>query len=151
MRFQYEDVTLIWQELQPLLHRQWQEVACVAVMGDLHVNADAYRRLQGAGALHVTTARCATSGGLVGYAAYVLSRNLHYSQHLVAEADVFYLVPERRRGLAGLQLLREAEGQLRARGVGVICQKVKAAHDCGVLFRRMGYTLMEHVYVKGVQ
>lgn len=49
------------------------------------------------------------SGILAGYAAYFLTPNLHYRSRLVAEADVFYLAPEYRRGLAGLRLLQAAE------------------------------------------
>lgn len=74
--------------------------------------------------------------------------NLHYRTRLVAEADVFFLLPEYRRGLAGLRLMQAADRALVARGVDVIVSKVKAAHDCGRLFERMGYRLTEKNYMR---
>lgn len=89
-------------------------------------------------------------GILAGYAAYVLTPNLHYRSRLVAEADVFYLAPEYRRGLAGLRLLQAAERECIRAGAHIIQNKVKIAHDCGRLFERMGYRAAEKLYVKAV-
>lgn len=89
-------------------------------------------------------------GILAGYAAYFLTPNLHYRSRLVAEADVFYLAPEYRRGLAGLRLLQAAERECIRAGAHIIQNKVKIAHDCGRLFERMGYRAAEKLYVKAV-
>lgn len=89
-------------------------------------------------------------GILAGYAAYFLTPNLHYRSRLVAEADVFYLAPEYRRGLAGLRLLQAAERECIRAGARIIQNKVKIAHDCGRLFERMGYRAAEKLYVKAV-
>lgn len=87
-------------------------------------------------------------GELIGYAAYILAPNLHYRSRAVAEADVFYLAPEYRKGLAGLRLLQAAERECVKAGARVIQNKVKVAHDCGRIFERLGYTLAEKLYVK---
>lgn len=146
--FQTERFADVWEEIQPLLLRHWDEVAVKEAFGSLEVDETRYRLMDDAGFLHITTAR--DSGRLVGYAAYFIYGNLHYKSRVIADADVFFLMPERRNGLLGLRLLRAAEAAVKARGAQVIVQKVKVAHDCGALFRRMGYQLTEHLYMKVV-
>ncbi|EFL84940.1 hypothetical protein HMPREF0326_02269 [Desulfovibrio sp. 3_1_syn3] len=146
--FQTERFADIWGEVQPLLARHWDEVAAKDITGSLDVDEALYLSMDKADLLHITTAR--DEGVLVGYAAYLIYRNHHYRRKLIADADVFFLLPECRKGLLGLHLLRAAESVMRERGVNVIVQKVKASHDCGALFRRMGYRLTEYLYMKAV-
>lgn len=148
MEFQTESFNNVWGEIQPLLVRHWDEVACKEICGDLNVNDELYRRIEEVGALHITTAR--DKGKLVGYAAYFIMPNMHYSHLLTADPDVFFLAPEHRKGLAGLRLLQAAERALIELGVTTIVQKVKTEHDCGALFKRMGYRHMENVWIKAV-
>ena len=136
----------LFGEMVPLLERHWDEVALKDAFGPVDVNEDAYRQIEEAGCLHVTTAR--ESGRLVGYAVYFIVPNLHYRTRLVAEADVFFLLPEYRQGLAGLRLMQAADRALVERGVDIIISKVKTAHDCGRLFERMGYRLAEKNYMR---
>lgn len=133
-------------EMRTLLERHWNEVAVKEISGPLDINEDAYRALDAGGHLILVTAR--EEGKLTGYAAYILAPNLHYRSRAVAEADVFYLAPEYRKGLAGLRLLQAAERECVKAGARVIQNKVKVAHDCGRLFERLGYTLAEKLYVK---
>lgn len=175
--FQTERFHDIWPEIQPLLRRHWDEIARKDICGPLDINEDIYRRLELAGALLLVTARLRERGGdgeggaaravassgdagwgappsagrLVGYAAYFLSPHPHYQRLLVAEADVFFLEPEQRRGATGLRLLRAAERAALAAGAHTLVQKVKTDHDCGAIFRRMGYSHAENIWIKAVR
>lgn len=134
-------------EMKPLLERHWDEIALKDAFGPVDIDENAYRALYECGMLHVTTAR--DEGRLVGYAVYFVMHNFHYKTRRVAESDVFFLLPEYRKGLAGFRLLREADRALSGM-VDIIVNKMKAAHDCGRLFERMGYHLAEKNYMKVV-
>lgn len=150
MRYAREKLfPILLDEMRPLLERHWREVALCDAFGPVDIDLDAYRRAEDADMLRIYTARD-QDGKLVGYAAYFVMPNFHYQSKLVAEADVFFLLPEERRGLAGLRLLRFADAELRKGGVNIIAQKVKTAHDCGSLFKRMGYVHAENVWMKVV-
>lgn len=137
-----------WQDLQPLLLRHWDEIALKDMCGPLDINEDAYRRLDAAGILALTVVR--DEGHAIGYAAYFIIPNLHYRHLVMAEPDVFFLAPEHRKGTTGLRLLKAAEASLIERGVTTIVQRVKTAHDCGAIFKRMGYAHVENVWMKAV-
>ena len=134
-------------EMKPLLERHWDEIALKDAFGPVDIAETAYRALYECGMLHVTTAR--DEGRLVGYAVYFVMHNFHYKTRRVAESDVFFLLPEYRKGLVGFRLLRESDRALSGM-VDIIVNKVKAAHDCGRLFERMGYHLAEKNYMKVV-
>ena len=125
-------------EMKPLLERHWNEIALKDAFGPVDIDENAYRALYECGMLHVTTAR--DEGRLVGYAVYFVMHNFHYKTRRV---------PEYRKGLVGFRLLREADRALSGM-VDIIVNKVKAAHDCGRLFERMGYHLAEKNYMKVV-
>ncbi len=150
MEFQRERLfPELFEEMRVLFERHWDEIALKDVSGPLDIFEEAYRGLEENGSLLLVTAR--ENGLLVGYAAYLLSPNLHYRSRMVAESDVFYLVPECRKGFAGLRLLKAAEAECLKAGATTIQNKVKADHDCGRLFERLGYILAEKLYVKAVQ
>lgn len=147
MQLQQETLSQFLPEALPLLTAHWQEIAVNIDTVPLHINTALYEALDTNGALHITTAR--EDGKLVGYAVYIVGKNLHYDV-LMAESDVFFLLPAYRKGFAGLRMLRSAERHLECIGVQRIVQRCKVAHDCGILFERMGYTNTEKVYVKGI-
>lgn len=148
LTYQTEKFVDIWEEVQPLLARHWDEVAAKGMCGELNINEDVYRQAEERGMLHITTAR--TDGKLVGYAAYFIVPNIHYSHLRMADPDVFFLAPEHRKGRAGIRLLQKAEDELKNIGVTTIVQKVKVSHDCGAIFLRMGYVHVENVWMKKV-
>ncbi len=150
LTFRVETLAAVRDEAAPLLRRHWEEIALNRDTVPLDPDWQAYDRVEAAGLLHITTARN-DAGGLVGYAVYFVVPNLHYRSLRVAETDIFWLVPEHRRGLAGLRLLRAAEAHLAALGVNKIVSKVKLHHDTGPLFERLGYTAIERVYAKMVR
>lgn len=148
LTFQTERFPDIWDEVQPLLQQHWDEVGVKDITGPPDANEELYRRMDAEGILHITTAR--HKGRLAGYAAYLVYAAHHYRSRMLADADVFFLAPGFRRGMAGVRLLKAAEAALLERGVTTIVQKVKVSHDCGALFKRMGYRHTENIWMKAV-
>ena len=146
--FAVETLAATRAEAEPLLMRHWDEVALNKETVPLDPDWEMYSRLEAGGIVHVTTAR--RDGKLVGYAAFLLTNNLHYRTLRVAEGDIFWLAPECRRGRAGIDLMRAAEAQLRDRGVHRIVNKVKLHIDVGPVFEYLGYKPIERIYAKMV-
>ena len=141
-----ERVSELWDEITPLLHRHWEEVAVyrdIPLMPDREV----YAAMEMAGYLRCYTARAEASGELIGYAVFVVRRALHYITSLQAMSDVVYLAPEHRGGLVGMRMLRYAEEQLRAEGVQVVLHHAKLGHPAlARCLERMGYAPQDVVY-----
>lgn len=146
LQFQRENITGLWEELEPRLRDHWTEIATWLDI-DLDPDTDAYAALEEADMLRVFTARTA-AGRLVGYAAYFVRSHLHYQHSRQASQDVLYLAPEYRRGRAGIRLIRYVDAALAAEGVQVVYQHVKAAHDFGPVLEHEGYFLAEKIYAK---
>lgn len=143
--FQEENIRTLWAEVYPLLVKHWVEIASDA---DITLAPDIalYEALSDAGMLRVYTAR--VDAQLVGYAAYVVRPHIHYRDSLQAQQDVLFVLPEHRRGLLGVKLIRYADEQLTALGVQKVYQHVKVAHDFGPVLERLGYTLIERIYAR---
>jgi len=144
VQYAVEDLTpLLQQELTPLLHKHWREIAHFQ---DIPLNVDwaTYYRVNGDGCLRICTARHEQQ--LVGYAVFFIRANPHYQDSLQAVQDVMFMLPAY-RGRGGA-LIDYAEAQLRADGVQAIYQHVKDAFDFGPLLQRLGYVPVERVWVK---
>ena len=148
MDFQVESVCDILNEVTPLLIEHWEQIALEKDTIPLAPVWDGYRDLEAADALRIITAR--EDGELVGYAIYIIGPSLHYADQRFADADVFWLAPEHRKGMAGMRLFRHAEKVLKEAGVTRVFNKVKLHFDVGKVFERMGYKAVERVYAKGL-
>lgn len=144
--YQVERLADIKIEVAPLLLRHWEEIALNRDTVPLDPNWDQYLFMDREGYLQITTAR--EDGKIVGYAAYFIAANLHYRSLVVADSDIFWLAPEKRKGMVGVKLLKAAEEHLKAVGVNKIVNKVKLKHDVGAVFERLGYTPIERLYAK---
>lgn len=139
----------IYPELAPLLVQHWQEIASNHDRIPLDVAYDRYLALCEAGVLHVLSARA--DGKLVGYHVALVTGHLHYQSTLHCITDVYYLVPQYRKVQTGIELFREVERQMKARGVVKLFTGVKLhTHDgkTGKLFEFLGYTHTENLYMK---
>lgn len=146
LTYRRETIAAIKDEILPLLAAHWREIALDQDTVKLDPDWDAYTMLESAGIVYCITAR--HQGELVGYAVYLVVRNLHYKSIRVAENDLYYLDPAFRKGMAGVNLFRAAETILRSEGVDKIVNKVKIRHDVGRIFEKLGYTPIERVYMK---
>jgi len=148
MDFAEETLCQCVDEAGPLLIDHWENIALNKDTIALDPLWDTYRKLEETGNFKIITAR--QEKKLVGYAAYVISPSLHYSDQIIADADVFWLDPDYRKGMAGMRLFKHAEKVLKSYGVTRVLNKVKIHFDVGKVFERMGYDPIERVYSKSL-
>jgi len=152
--FHVEPWSAVVPEMRPVWLLHWREVARDHIAVPLAVGYGAYEELEAAGRLHVLTARL--RGRLVGYVVTIVQPHLHYAGTLFGTFDLFYLLPELRRGWRGVQMFRAAERSLRARGVRVLQAGTKIhaspltgkSLDAGPIFEFLGWVQTERVYRK---
>jgi GNAT superfamily N-acetyltransferase len=140
-----EDITELWDEAWPLLQEHWREIAHYQDI-PLDPDRDAYAALERADLTRCYTAR--EDGKLIGYVVFFVRPNLHYRTSRQALQDVLFLLPEYRRGRAGLTLIKVAETRLRAEGVQVVYHHAKCSNQVGRLLEHIGYELVDGVYGK---
>lgn len=137
-------------ELEPLLVAHYQEVAHYKDI-PLAPDFERYFAIEAVDRFRVYTARTRheaedEGGKLVGYAAYFVDKHLHYMGHVFAVQDVIFIAPEARGD--GKSFIAWCDDQLKADGVNVVTQHVKAAHNFGPMLERMGYELMDLIYTR---
>lgn len=134
-------------EAMPMIRRHWHEVAHYKDI-PLQVDHAGYARCDALGMLRVYTAR--ENGKLVGYAAYVVSKNSHYAgSPQQAKQDVIYVEPTRRGAFVGLRLVRFADEKMHAEGIQVVYHHVKLEHPAlASVLRRAGYEPIETIWGK---
>jgi len=130
-------------EIAPLFEAHFREIAHYPDI-PLNVDYDAYLRLEARGCLRIYTIRVGLE--LVGYAIFAVARSMHYSGSLQARQDVIYLDPRYRHGRLGFRFIGWCDTQLKAEGVQVVFQHVKAAHNFGPMLERLGYELIDYMY-----
>lgn len=148
VKFQREDVRGLWQEVMPLLHRHWAEVAHYKDI-PLDPDYELYDRLEARGKFRAYTVRTDTST-LAGYAAFLLVGHPHYRASPQAQMDVIYLAPEHRGRMIGARFIRWCDEQLQAEGTRVVRHhlKVREGLNYGRLLERLGYVQEELIYVR---
>ena len=134
----------VWDEIMPLLKNHWQEIAHYK---DIPLDPDysVYKQMEDMGALRVYTVR--KEGKLIGYSAFFIRQHPHYKSSKQAVQDIIYVDPAHRGGV-GRRLIKECDELLKAEGVQVVYQHVKAAHNFGPLLERMGYQMQDIIYSK---
>ena len=143
--YQTERARDLWPEITPLLQQHWQEISTYL---DIPLDPDVsrYNEADDADLLRCFTARL--GGTLIGYAVFFLA-NLHYRSTKIMIQDVLFILPEYRRGRAGIGLIKFSEDKLREEGVAAVYQHQKIEHPVlGVILKRMGYTMVENIWAK---
>jgi GNAT superfamily N-acetyltransferase len=148
MQYAQENFPAFIDECGSLIEDHWRQVALDQDTIPLDPDWEKYLAMDEMCIVHLTTARY--HGELVGYAVYLLSNALHYKTLEVAEADMFWLAPEHRKGWAGVHLIKCAEASLKDLGVHKVFNKVKLHADVGKVFEYLGHTAVERVYAKGL-
>lgn len=134
-------------EMEPILVQHWQEIALGHDKVPLDIGRDKYQALCDAGALHVVTVRDA--GKMIGYHVAMVSGHLHYMSTLHGVTDVYYILPEYRRGSTGIRLFRYVREEMKKLGVKKLftgCKLHTAGGKSGKLFEYLGYTKTEELY-----
>ena len=146
IEFAHESFTQVKREIEPLLKDHWEEIAVNKDKIKLNPDWKQYGRLDAINALRVYTARSGSK--LVGYFVVIVSKNMHYQDHLFASNDVIFLAKTHRKGTTGIRLIKYAEEQLKAEGVSVMVVNTKTHQPFDVILERQGFELTERVYTK---
>lgn len=130
-----------------LFRQEWEEIALDKDHISLSVDVDRYSQMQALGTLHILGAR--DDGKLVGYYIAFLFPHPHYKDAgAMAMTDVYYLLPQYRRGGYGVTLLVEAERSLREKGITKAYISCKVQHDHTELFEHLGWTKSDFCFIK---
>ena len=140
---EYEDILEELLELYPL---HYNEVAMDKKEIPLDPDIDAYIALQNTGVLHILTVR--DDEKLVGYHKSFICNHIHFNSTKVAYTDLYFLLPEYRKGFIGINLFKILEGKMKELGVKKIYTMTKVKKDNSALFNRLGYTKAEYAYTK---
>lgn len=135
----YSDALI--EELKPLLHEHWLEVATFRDQIPLDPDFALYRQLDAKGRILCLTARVA--GELIGYSVFVNRYPPHYRGTLSGINDVIWVHPAYRLGRVGLRLIRESESHAREMGVKKLIWHAKPDTTLHQLLVRLGYVLDE--------
>jgi len=143
--YKESDFLSFFKEIQPLLPAHYEEL-CVTKDYPLDPNYESYVRMAKAGLLRCIT--CRTNEKLIGYIVFVVQPHLHYKSCKTAFEDIYYLVPEYRKGRIGLKLFQYAEHVLKNNGVNRIILHTKIHLDNSRLFEHLGYQHTDKLYTK---
>lgn len=138
------------RDVMPLWVLHWKEVGLSHAAVPLDPDMDRYQAFADRGELHIVTMRTMPDDRLIGYIVSIVTGHLHYKSTLHSHTDLFFVLPEYRKGMAGVRLFREAERHLKARGVVKIQSgcKVHGGLDMTRLFERLGYALTDKLFSK---
>jgi GNAT superfamily N-acetyltransferase len=149
LEFRVEAVTPeLISEISPLLsahHDEVQPYKDIAFEPDF----ESYLQAQSVGAIRLFT--CRSDGRLRGYSLFFVRRSLHAKSSLQAAQDLIYLDPELRGRGIGRDFILWCDEQMKAMGVQVVYQHLKASHNHGPLLEKLGYEILDHIYARRLQ
>ena len=146
MKIAHECLASVKEDIKPLIEKHWELVALNQGKIKLNPNWGEYARLDAAGVLRVFTAR--EGGELVGYCVLVVSRSMHYKDHVFANNDVTFVLPDNRAGATGYKLLKYAEDHCAENDISLMNVNTKVHIPFDSLLLGMGFTLIERIYSK---
>lgn len=130
------------RELMPLWQQHWEEIAIHRDSIPLDVDLAAYRQIETAGQLAAVVAR--NEGNVVGYYISFIRPHLHYRTTLHAFTDVYYVLPDFRKGFCGIRLIEATMAHWRARGVKKAFAATKFALNMTPVFEHLGWESTEN-------
>lgn len=140
-----ESLTARLEELKAFFPAHYAELAEDREFVPLDPDYPEYLRRDAAGMVLFVALR--EDGRIVGYVVSFIAKGLHYQSTLTMHTDIFYILKEHRRGLAGpLQMFRVVQREARRRGVRRWYAGEKIAHQVGPLFRRLGMRPVETMW-----
>jgi len=142
--YQLEALASVRREAEPLLKQHWEEIAVNKDIIKLNPDWRAYAELDRINALRVFTAR--KDGELIGYFVVIVSKALHYADHLFANNDVIFLAKPARKGMTGIKLIKFAIESLKAEGITKLHVNTKAHQPFDPILERLGFEEIERVY-----
>lgn len=144
MDFALENLTKVRREIEPLLKQHYDEIALNKDIIKMNPDWRAYAQLDAINGLRIYTAR--KDGKLMGYFVVIVSRSLHYKDHLFANNDVIFLTKTARKGLTGMKLIKYAIESLKAEGITKLHVNTKMHQPFDPIMERLGFEEIESVY-----
>ena len=145
LTYQRERLVEIIHDLPALFAAHWVELGSE---DELEPDWVRYAGMDASGVLHCLTVR--DEGKLVGYFFALITPSLHYKSLLTAYSDGFFLLPEYRKGMAGVKLLTLAEKYLAELGVKTVYLVTRVGHGYGNLLTRLGFAPFEEIHRKSL-
>ena len=144
MEYAIENLAKVRHEIEPLLEQHWQEIALNKDIIKMNPDWEAYARLDAVNSLRIYTAR--KDDQLMGYFVVLVSKSLHYRDHLFANNDVIFLSKSARKGLTGVKLIKYAIESLAAEGITKLHINTKAHQPFDAILERLKFEAIERVY-----
>ena len=144
MDYALENLARVRREIEPLLEEHWKEIALNKEIIKLNPDWEGYARLDNVNALRIYTAR--KNDKLMGYFVVIVSKSLHYRDHLFANNDIIFLSKSARKGLAGMKLIKYAIDSLAAEGITKLHVNTKAHQPFDAILERLNFEEIERVY-----
>lgn len=136
------------REIEPLLATYYEKTAASTDIPPYDFDWDTYLLLSRQEKLLTVTAR--KDGKLVGFVFYLVCYHLHHKTMLIAQCDGIAVDMDCRGAGIGRGLFTEAEAILKDVGVVMITNNYRVCYNTQPLFEKLGFTVMEHVYMKKV-
>ena len=146
MLFQQEFFSDCYDEAKELLNMHYEEIALNKDFIKLNPSIEQYEDAERLGILKIFTAR--DEGKIVGYFAVLVTRSLHYQDHLYATNDVIFLHPDHRKGFTASKLIKFSIECLVQDSVSVLFINTKIHKPFDLLLQRLGFKHVENVYSK---
>lgn len=144
MEFALENLARVRREIEPLIKQHYDDIALNKDIIKLNPDWEGYARLDNINALRVYTAR--KDDQLVGYFVVIVSKSLHYRDHLFANNDIIFLAKSARKGLTGVKLIKYAIESLAAEGITKLHINTKAHQPFDAILERLNFEEIERVY-----
>lgn len=144
--YQRESLKEVKGDVQELLQLHYEEIGIYNDKISLDIMWEAYEKLDSVDVLHIITAR--EDSLLVGYYVCIVQPNLHYASTLFSANDILFIHPDYRKGFTGIKLIKEAEKQMKERGVQVMGIHFKTYAPFDKILERLGWDYTERLYTK---
>ena len=148
LTYAVEKLETIIPEVMRLWKMHWDETEAYRELQGYNPDLPQFIRLDRMDAFREYTARD-ESGKLVGHLGYILHTSRH-TGHKAASEDFFYLVPEHRKGMNAMKLLRFAVEQLKQEKCAEIGMSSKLTNEIEPLLKRAGFNCVAKYYMMNV-
>lgn len=133
------------EEMKPLLHDHWEEVAAYPDKIRFDPQYDRYIELEKLGAVRTFVVRFQHK--MVGYFVFFTVPHMHYKGTTYAQNDIVYIKPEH-RGKHTPAMFEYVEHTLKTEGLDVVTYHMKTYAEFHELMEYLEYDHMEHIYTK---
>ena len=143
--YQLECLAEFWRDAEHIFPVHYKEMALKKDRFPMALDFPKYAQAENDGVLHIVTVRDA--GRLVGYFIAGITGHLHYATSgLMAYNDMYFILPEHRRGGTGAKMFVKVLETLRERGVVEGYFSTKVHQDHGAFFEALGGELTDKTY-----